>query len=159
VSRNVRYIVRLTSDERRLLTKLATTGKRAAAALTRARILLKADAGPDGEAWDDDAIADALGTSLSTVHRVRQASVEDGLDAALARKKPTGRRYRKRDGAQEARRIAVACGEAPRGRVRWTLPLPADRLVELKVVESISPECVRTALQKTTSSRGSASRG
>ena len=157
--RNARYIVRLTSDERQLLTGVATAGKRAAAAITRARILLKADAGPDGDAWDDDVIADALGTSLSTVHRVRQAFVEEGLDAALARKSPTGRPYRKLDGAQEARRIAVACGEAPDGRARWTLQLLADRLVERTVVESISAECVRTTLQKTTSSRGSGSRG
>ena len=159
MSRNARSIVRLTLDERRLRTDLATTGKRAAAAITRARILLKVDAGPDGEAWDDDAIADALDTSLSTVHRVRQAFVEDGLDAALARKKPTDRRYRKLDGAQEARLIAVACGEAPEGRARWTLQLLADRLVERRVVESVSPECVRTTLRKTTSCRGSASRG
>ena len=157
--RTARFIVRLTPDERQLLTDLATTGRRAAAAITRARILLKADAGPDGDAWDDDAIADAFDTSLSTVHRVRQAFVEDGLDDALARKKPTGRQYRKLDGAQEARLIAVACGEAPEGRARWTLQLLADRLVELTVVESISPECVRTTLKKTTSSRGSTSSG
>jgi transposase len=157
--RNARYIVRLTPDERQLLTDLATTGTRAVAVVTRARILLKADSGPDGDAWGDDAIADAFDTSLSTVHRVRQAFVEDGLDDALARKKPTGRQYRKLDGAQEARRIAVACGEAPEGRARWTLQRLADRLVELKVVESISPECVRTTLKKTTSSRGSTSSG
>ena len=146
--RNARDIVRLTPDERQLLTDLATTGTRAAAAITRARILLKADLGPDGDAWDDAAIADALDTSPSTVHRVRQAFVEDGLDDALARKTPTGRQYRKLDGAQEARLIALACGEAPDGRTRWTLQLLADRLVELTVVESISPECVRTTLQK-----------
>ena len=157
--RNARYVVRLTPDERQLLTDLATTGKRAAAAITRARILLKADTGPDGDAWDDDAIADALDTSLSTVHRVRQAFVEDGWDDALARKKPAGRQYRKLDGAQEARRIAVACGEPPEGRARWTLQLLADRLVELEVVESISPECVRTTREKTTSSRGCGSSG
>ncbi len=155
--RNARYIVRPTGEER--ATCEATTGRRAAAAITRACILLKADIGPGGDAWDDAAIADAFDTSLSTVHRVRQAFVEDGLDAALARKKPTGRQYRKLDGAQEARLIAVACGEAPEGRARWTLQLLADRLVELKVVESIGPECVRTTPKKTTSSRGSASSG
>lgn len=157
--RNVRHIVRLTPDERQTLTELAITGQRAAAAIARARILLKADSGPDGDAWDDDAIADAFGTSLSTVHRVRQAFAEDGSDDALARKRPTGRPYRKLDGAQEARRIAVACGEAPEGRARWTRQRLADRPVERTVVESISPECVRTTLQKTTSSRGSASSG
>jgi len=157
--RNVRYVVRLDSDERRRLTELATTGRRAAAMITRARILLQADVGPGGDAWDDERIADAYGTSLSTVHRVRQAFVEEGLDEALARKRPTGRQYRKLDGAREARLIAVACGAAPEGCARWTLRLLADKLVELAVVESISPECVRATLEKTTSSGGSRSSG
>lgn len=157
--RNVRYVVRSDSDERRRLTELATTGRRAAAMITRARILLQADVGPGGDAWDDERIADAYGTSLSTVHRVRQAFAEEGRDEALARKRPTGRQYRKLDGAREARLIAVACGAAPEGCARWTLRLLADKLVESAVVESISPECVRATLEKTTSSRGSRSSG
>ena len=84
----------------------------------------------------------------STVYRVRQAFVEDGLTAALFGKRPTGRQYRKLDGAQEARLIALACGAPPEGRTSWTLRLLADRLVELDVVDSISPECVRIDAQK-----------
>jgi transposase len=152
--RNFHYTVRLNSAERQGLIDLVTTGKRAASTITRARILLKADVGSEGEAWDDDAIADALETSLSTIHRVRQAFVEEGLEEALYRKKPTGRQYRKLDGDQEARLIAVACRSAPEGHARWTLRLLADKLVELQVVESISPECVRSTLKKTTSSPG-----
>jgi len=79
----------------------------------------------------------------------RQAFVEEGLAAVLFRKKPTGRHYRKLDGVQEAQLIAVACGTPPAGRGRWTLQLLADRRVELEVVESISPECVRMTLKKT----------
>jgi transposase len=157
--RGFRFVVRLTPAERAGLIDLVTTGKRAAATISRARILLKADAGPEGEAWDDEQIAEALDTSLSTIHRVRQAFVEEGLEEALYRKKPTGRQYRKLDGEQEARLIAVACSAAPEGRARWTLRLLADKLVELQVVESISPECVRTTLKKTTSSPGGSSAG
>jgi transposase len=98
-------------------------------------------------------------SSLSTIHRVRQAFVEEGLTAALARKKPTGRRYRKLDGAQEAQLIALTCSAPPEGRIRWTLRLLADRLVALNVVPSISAECVRTTLKKTRSNRGSTSSG
>jgi transposase len=148
--RNFRYTVRLNAAERQGLIDLVTTGKRAASTMTRARILLRADVGPEGEAWDDDQIAEAFDTGLSTIHRVRQAFVEEGLEGALYRKKPTGRQYRKLDGDQEARLIAVACSKAPEGRARWTLRLLADKLVELQVVESISPECVRTTLKKTT---------
>lgn len=157
--RNFRFTVRLSLAERQGLVELVTTGKRSAATLTRARILLKADVGREGEAWDDEQIAEALDTSLSTIHRVRQAYVEEGLEEALYRKKPTGRQYRKLDGDQEAHLIAVACSKAPEGRARWTLRLLADKLVELKVVESISSECVRTTLKKTTSSPGCRSNG
>jgi transposase len=157
--RNFRYTVRLNPAERQGLIDLVTTGKRAASTIIRARILLKADVGPEGEAWDDEEIAEALDTSLSTIHRVRQAFVEEGLEEALYRKKPTGRQYRKLDGDQEARLIAVACSEAPEGRSGWTLQLLADKLVELQVVESIGRECVRTTLKKTISSPGSRSNG
>lgn len=159
MARNVRYTVRLKSDERLQLLDLVSKGKRAASVLTRARILLKADAGPEGPGWDDDAIVEAVETSLSTVHRVRQDFVEEGLEEALFRKKPSGRQYRKLDGDQEARLIAIACSQAPEGRSRWTLQLLADKLVELKVVASISDECVRTTLKKTNSSHGCRSNG
>ena len=159
MSRNFRYSVRLTLAERQGLIDLVTTGKRAASIITRARILLKADVGREGESWDDEQIAEAFDTSLSTIHRVRQAFVEEGLEESLYRKKPTGRQYRKLDGDQEAHLIAVACSKAPEGRSRWTLRLLADRLVELQVVESVSPECVRSTLKKTISSPGCRSNG
>jgi transposase len=141
------------------LTALISQGHRAASVLTRARILLKADADDEGPHWTDPAIAEAVETSWSPVHRVRQAFVEEGLAAALARKQPTGRQYRKLDGAQEAQLIALACSAPPEGRIRWTLQFLADRLIALKVVPSISAECVRTTLNKTRSNRGSNSSG
>ena len=154
-----KYIVRLTADERTELDNLIRTGKRAASVISHARILLKADAGAGGPAWDDERIAKAVECGASTVYRVRQAFVEEGLAAALFRKKPTGRQYRQLDGAQEAHLIALACGAPPEGRSGWTLRLLADRLVELEVVDSISPECVRMTLKKTNSSRGCGSSG
>lgn len=65
-----------------------------------------------------------------TVRRVRQQFVDDGLDATLHRKRPTGRQYRKLDGRQEAQLVAIAGSAAPQGRSRWTMTLLADRLVE-----------------------------
>ena len=46
-----KYVVRLGEDERRRLTKLATTGKGPARVFTRARILLEADESDAGPAW------------------------------------------------------------------------------------------------------------
>ena len=96
---------------------------------------------------------------LSTVLRVRRRFVEEGLEASIFRKTAGNRLYRKLDGDAEAQLIAVACSEAPEGRSRWTLRLLADRLVALEVVDSISRECVRTTLKKTTSNPGSRSAG
>ena len=54
--------------------------------MAHARIWLKADTGPDGPAWTDALISSALDVGLSTVARVRQTAVQDGLDAADGKK-------------------------------------------------------------------------
>ena len=155
----VKYVVRLHPEEHAQLLALVSTGRAAAVKLLHARTLLKADVGAGGRRWTDAEIADALDTSASTVHRVRQAFVEQGLEAALSRKRPTGRQYRKLDGAQEAQLLAVACSTPPAGRGRWTLKLLADKLVELDIVDTISTECVRTTRKKMHSNHGSTSNG
>jgi transposase len=154
----LKVVVRLAADQRQALRRLVRTGTHPSAMLRRAQVLLKADAdGPD--AWGDARIGEALGCSFMTVRRVRQQFVADGLDATLHRRRPTGRQYRKLDGAQEARLIAVACSPAPEGRARWTMKLLAARLVELEVVGSIDPATVCRTLKKTRSSPGSSSSG
>jgi transposase len=153
-----KVVIRLTAEQRTVLQRFIGTGSQAAAARRRAQILLKADAdGPD--AWPDARIAEALDTTRMTVMRVRHRFAAEGLDATLHRKRPTGRQYRKLDGKQEARLIALACSPAPEGRARWTMKLLAERLVELEVVAAIDPATVWRALKKTTSSPGSSSSG
>ena len=150
-----KYVVTLTPEEREQLAGPLTAGKRSALTLARARILLKADQADGGPAWPDDRIAEALDCGVRTVERVRQRFVERGLEAALARK-PQDRpsRLRKLDGRAEARLIALACSAPPDGRAAWTLQLLADRLVELRVVDTVCDETVRRVLKKTNSSRG-----
>lgn len=155
----VKYVVRLQPEEREQLLALVNTGRAAAAKLLHARILLKADISAAGCRWTDAEIAEALDTSVATVHRVRQAFVEQSLEAAIARKPPTGRQYRKLDGTQEAQLIAVACSAPPEGRARWTFQLLADRAVALEIVDTLSAECVRTTLKKMRSNRGRRSSG
>jgi hypothetical protein len=87
----LKYIVRRRAEEHAQLLALVHTGRAAAVRLLHARSLLKADVGADRRCWTDRAIADALATSAATVHRVRQGFVEQGLAAALSRKRPTGR--------------------------------------------------------------------
>ena len=84
------------------------------------------------------------------MERVRQRFVERGLEAALGRKKQDRpSRERKLDGRAEARLIALACSQPPDGRAAWTLQLLADKLVELRVVDSVCDETVRRVLKKT----------
>jgi transposase len=150
-----KYKVTLTAEERNSLQGLIAAKKTAAKKVIHARILLKADAGPEGPAWTDTRIAEALEVDVSTVGRLRQRFIEQGLDAALGRKqqdRPS--RQRTLDGKAEARLIALACSEPPAGRVRWTLRLLADKLVELEIVETVSTETIRRTLKKTNSSRG-----
>jgi transposase len=148
------YRVKLMDEERAYLESLLNAGKGAARTLTHARILLKADEGPAGPKWTDEAIAEALEVNRSTVERVRQRCVEEGFDAALRPRPSRQIRLRKLDGAQEAQLVALACSPAPDGRDRWTLHLLADKLVELEVVDTISYETVRQTLKKTRSSHG-----
>jgi transposase len=153
-----KVVVQLTAQQRRTLEAFVRTGTQAAALRRRAQILLKADAdGPD--AWTDARIAEAFDTTAMTARRVRQQFVAQGLDATLHRKRPTGRQYRKLDGKQEAQLVAVTCSQAPAGHARWTMVLLADKLVEMKVVDSIDPATVWRTLKKTTSSPGSSSSG
>ena len=145
---NKKYIVCLTKAERKDLEEVVSKGKAAAYKIKHANLLLKTDA--DGPNWSDEDVADAFGCHACTVRNVRQRFVELGLDAALLRKKrDQPPREKLLDGKKEARLIAVSCGEPPKGRSRWTLELLADRLVELRIVESISASTVCRTLKKT----------
>ena len=147
------YSVRLTDTERGILEGLVNRGKGAAHTLTHARILLKADRGPDGPAWTDAMRSAALDVSIPTIERVRRTLVRAGFDAALQRK-PQPPRARKRDGHHEAQLVALTCSPAPEGHKRWTLRLLADKLVELTDLDGLAPETVRLMLKKTTTNLG-----
>ena len=149
---DAKYVVRLNPEEREQLQAWVDQGRGSKSVRSRARVLLKADQAEGAPAWSDERVAEFAEVSLSTVHRARQQFVNAGLDAALQRTPSPNRQYRKLDGVAEATLIATACSQPPEGRSRWTLHLLADKLVELRVVDSLSHECVRATLKKTCSS-------
>jgi transposase len=149
-----KYVVTLTEEERRMLQEMLSRGKAAARKLMHARILLKADSSVGGPGLDDSAIAQEVEAGRATVERVRKEFVEEGLEAALERRKPQREYRRTLDGDGEARLIALACGQAPEGRSRWTLRLLADRMVALEYVDEVSYQTVRRTLKKTNLSLG-----
>jgi transposase len=143
-----RYRVTLTAEEREALGDMISRGKADARKLAHARVLLQADASEGGPDWTDARIAEAVRVSVSTIGRVRQRFVEEGLEAALL-PRPSPRIYaRKLDGAQEAKLVALACSGPPEGKKRWTLRLLAERMVELEIAPELSHETVRLTLKK-----------
>jgi len=145
-----KYVVRLSREERGRLEEMIHNGKHPAQRLTKARILLKADAGQTGEGWSDSQIAGALDTSLATIARTRQQLVEEGFDAVLTRKhSPASARPRIFDGAAEAKLIALTRSPPPEGCARWTLSLLEDKVVELNIVRKASDNTIGRTLKKT----------
>jgi transposase len=145
----------LTAEQRRDLEALIKAGQAPARKITRARILLKADGGPQGPRWSNRQIHEALDVGESTVRRARHSFAQGGLEAALNRRsQPKRPQKRKLDGEQEAHLVALLCQPAPQGYERWSLRLVTDKLVELEIVESVSHETVRQVLKKTSLNRG-----
>jgi len=143
-----RYVVRLSGVEREQLEGLVKRGREAAYRRRHAQVLLLADEGEYGNGLIDREVAERVGCSRRTVEQIRQRCVCEGLPAALERRQRSRERSRVLDSEGEARLVSIACSEPPAGHARWTLRLLGDRLVELKVVESISPETVRQVLKK-----------
>jgi hypothetical protein len=146
-----KYLVELTKEERFQLKEVISKGKTAAYKIQHANILLAADV--NGPAWPDADIAQALDININTIGRVRQRFFEQGLIAAVERKRQENpSRAAKFDGLAEAHLLAVSCSPPPEGCSRWTLRLLADKAVELEIVDSVVPETVRQTLKKMRSS-------
>lgn len=148
-----KYRITLTDWERGELQSLLSKGRHAARKLTRARVLLLSDEGKT-----EAEIVSALGVSAVTVERLRKRCAEEGVEAALVDRPRPGAKL-KLDERQRARLIAEVCSSPGNGHARWTLKLLANRVVELGLAESISPETIRAYLKKTISSPGKSRNG
>ncbi len=145
-----RWIVNLTAEERAGLEELVRRERVSGLKRLRASILLKAD-----EGLTDQEIADDLEVGLVTVERVRKRCCERGVPASVERKpQENPSRPRKLDGASEAQLVCLACSPPPPGRARWTVALLADKLVELRVFDTVSASTVQRGLKKMRSSPG-----
>ena len=139
-----KYIVELTQAEREQLERLTSKGECKARKLKRAVVLLSADEGDT-----DKVISEKVRVHEVTVEGIRKRFVEEGLEAAL-NEKPRPGKARKLDDRQEAHLLALCCTQPLEGRKVWTMQLLADKLVEMKVVDSISDETVRRTIKRGT---------
>jgi transposase len=155
-----RYRVTLTEQERQELDALTKTAKTNGKRFLYARALLLCNAGPQGPGWSVLDTAEAMGVTPRTIEHLKKRFVEEGLAAALERRQPEKQpREVTFDGAFEARLIALARSEAPRGRRRWTVRLLAEKAVELSLAPSVSHMTVQRILKKTNLSLTSGSTG
>ena len=145
-----RYKVTLTEQERRTLEEITTRGRHSSQKVLNALILLGCDEGPFQEKKrTGQQLADVLPVSLRKIDRVKRRFVEEGLEAALEKRKPQRQYAKKADGDFEAHLVALSCSQPPEGYARWSLRLLADKMVELEHVDSVSHETVRRVLKKT----------
>ncbi len=145
-----RYKVTLTKEERLDLEGISQKGRRAARTVLYARALLLLDAGDFGPKWAVAKVAEAVGKTPRSLEHLKKRFVEEGLLVAIERKKrETPPREIQFGGEFEAHLLALACSDAPEGRARWTIRMLAEKMVELKFVENVSPMTVCNTLKKT----------
>ncbi len=114
-----------------------------------AYILLNCDEGKYSEKVTNEQVSKVLKVGMRTIDRIKKKFIEEGLEGVLKRR-PTSRIYEtKADGDLEAKLVNFCCSEPPKGYAKWSFRLLADKMVELKYVESISHVTVRSVLKKT----------
>lgn len=136
------YTVKLTDEQRDYLNSMLHKGINSARKLDRAKILLLAELEKE-----DKEIASIVGVTKQTVYNIRRRFFHEGLEESLS-ERPRPGAPRKLDDKGEAYAIATACSNPPEGRICWTMQMIADKLVQLKYVDSISDDTVRLRLKK-----------
>lgn len=150
----IHYRIKLTKEEVEELRSIINRGSHTSQTFRVAYILLNCDEGAYSEKVTNEQISTVLKVGMRTIDRIKKRFIEQGLEAALERR-PTSRVYdRKMDGDAEAKLVTLCCGKPPKGYAKWSLRLLADKMVELKYIESISHVTVRSVLKKTNLSLG-----
>jgi transposase len=150
----IRYTIKLTKPEVDELHIIINKGSHTSQTFRAAYVLLNCDVGKYSDKVTNEQISKVLKVGMRTIDRVKKKFIEEGFEAVLERS-PTTRIYeRKSDGDMEAKLVTLCCSEPPKGYSKWSLRLLADKMVELKFVESISHVTVRSVLKKTNLSPG-----
>jgi len=150
-----KYRIKLSKDEVDELNSIVKKGSHSTQAYKAALVLLNCDEGEysQGKSLNKD-ISKVLKISMRTIDRIKQKCVEGGIESALERAESTRVYEKKMDGDLEAAVVQLCCSDPPEGHAKWTARLLSDKLVELRLVDSISHVTVHYALKKTALSRG-----
>lgn len=149
------YRIKLTKEEVSELQKIVNKGSHRTQSYRAAYILLNLDEGEFsmGKSSTPE-ICKVLKINPKTIERIKKKVVENGIDSALERDKGSRVYERKIDGEVEAKLISLCCSEPPTGYAKWSLRMLADKMVELKYIDSISHVSVEKVLKKTNLNRG-----
>lgn len=149
-----RYTIKLMKDEVEELMAIINKGSHSSHTFRTAYVLLNCDEGEYAEKVTNEQISKVLKIGMRTIDRVKKRFVEEGLEGVLERR-PSARIYEKKiDGEVEAKLVQLCCSEPPPGYAKWSLRLLADKMVELKYVDSISYVAVGNTLKKMNLSLG-----
>ena len=150
----IRYTIKLLKKEVEELQSIINKGSHTSQTFRTAYILLNCDEGKYSEKVTNEQISKVLKVSMRTIDRVKKKFIDEGIDTVLERR-PTQRVYEtKVDGDLEAKLVTLCCSEPPKGFAKWSLRLLADKMVELKYVETISHVTVGSVLKKMNLSLG-----
>lgn len=142
--------VYLSVEDRKIVENFAKNGTHNSHLIVRANILLVLDRTGKKDHMRIKRTAEDHGVSRQTVYNIIEDYHNSKNIAEFLSRKPreTPPVPSKVDGELEAHIIALACGEPPEGRARWTIRLLASKAVELDFVDSISPTTVYRILKK-----------
>lgn len=145
----IRYTIKLSKTEVDDLMTIINKGSHTSQTFRTAYILLNCDEGKYSDKVVNEEISRVLKVGMRTIDRVKKKFIDEGFEACLERR-PTTREYEKKaDGDLEAKLVTLCCSDPPKGFAKWSLRLLADKMVELKYVDSISHVTVRSVLKKT----------
>jgi len=150
-----KYRIKLTQDEVSELNAIVKKGSHTTQSYRAAYVLLNCDEGAHSQGKStNEQISKILKIGMRTIDRIKQKCVEGGLDRALERAESKRIYEKKVDGDLEAKIVQLCCSEPPKGFAKWTLRMLADKVVELKYVDTLSHVSVYKTLKKTNLSLG-----
>lgn len=133
--------IELSQTEIDYLTDLLSKGILKARKQKRAQALLELN-----KSKTQKEVANIVGSTNVTISKWVSKYKVDGL--SFLDEAPRSGRPPSLSGEERAKVTALACSDPPEGYARWSLPLLADKLVELEIVETISFKQVGNILKK-----------
>ena len=140
----------LSEEEQIQLKEIIRKGEHNSHVITRARVLLMLDRTGKADHVRYKRTAEYAQISVQAVYNMRDEFLANhDIETYLMRiKRETPPTAPKLDGETEAKIIALACSEPPKGCSRWTVRLLSERVVQLHFVEDISHMTIQRLLKK-----------